>query len=198
MLRARALFSLALPVFTLMLPTTAAGQSLGLGPRVSFVRGDLPSSTPSSRFAGGTLRMSSSRHMVLELALDYRAEYSADRMTRHRETPLQGSLLLFPARGVLAPYLLGGQGIYSELVDRLDATGKVLETATTRKTGWHLGAGAELFVNKHAALFADYRFRFVKFGDAATEGEPIKIPGLDSLRLSHQGSMWTSGMAFYF
>ena len=39
---------------------------------------------------------------------------------------------------------------------------------------------------------------FTASGSEATEGEPIKIPGLDSLKLSHQGSMWTGGMAFYF
>ena len=72
----------------------------------------------------------------------------------------------------------------------------VAATSTEKKTGWHLGAGAELFVHRHAAFFADYRFRFVKFGEDAEGGEPIDLPGLH--RLSHQGSMWTGGMAFYF
>ena len=56
----------------------------------------------------------------------------------------------------------------------------------------------EIRVARHTALFGDYRLRFVKFGDAASGGEPVNIPGLDKLKLSHQGSMWTGGVAFYF
>jgi hypothetical protein len=178
----------------------ARAQSFGLGPRLSFVRGDMPSgpATPATRFAGGTLRLASSRHVVLEAALDYRSEFSDDRKTRVRQTPFQGSLLLFPVRAVLSPYLLAGMGIYSEYTDTLGPAGTVLETVMTRKTGWHMGGGAELFLMRRAALFADYRFRFVKFGIADEESEPIEIPGLEKLNLSHRGSMWTAGMAFYF
>jgi hypothetical protein len=117
-----------------------------------------------------------------------------------RETPLQGSLLIFPARGALAPYLLGGMGVYSRVTESLNGIGDVQSSVVERKTGWHFGLGAELRLARHAALFADYRFRFVKFGqDEPAEGEePIDFPGLRSLKLTHKGSMWTSGMAFYF
>jgi hypothetical protein len=185
-------------------PGVAGAQGLGIGPRFSFVRGEAASGLPSTKFVGGTLRMRSSKHVALEVALDYRSELNEEATVRHRETPLQGSLLIFPVRGTFSPYLLGGVGMYSETDQLLNPTsGLVLSSTSARKTGWHLGLGAELFVARHAALFADYRFRFVHFGGAAEEDEaagadPINIPGLSAIKLSHRGSMWTSGMAFYF
>jgi hypothetical protein len=176
----------------------ASAQTVGLGPRFSFVRGDLPSATSSTRLFGGTLRIQSSRRVVLETALDYRSEFSEDKTTRVRQTPFQASLLLFPVRTTFSPYLLAGIGVYSEFIDKLGPAGIVQETTLQRKTGWHMGFGGELFVARHAALFADYRFRFVKFGDPEADSDPINIPGLNSLKISHRGSMWTSGMAFYF
>jgi hypothetical protein len=182
----------------------AFAQGFGLGPRLSFVRGDVPSDTPSTRFLGGAMRMSSSRRVVLELALDRRSETSEDGLSRLRELPLQGSLLLFPVRSRFAPYLLAGIGLYSQTHETLDDTGRVVDSTRTRKTGTHVGFGAEIFLSRHAALYADYRLRFVRFGDPEDGADPIDIPGdsfipgLDKVKLSHQGSMWTSGVAFYF
>jgi hypothetical protein len=185
-----------------LMPAAARAQAVGIGPRFSFVRGDLTTNAPATRFVGGTLRMVSSPHTVFEVALDYRAFYNAAGTERTRETPIQASMLLFPARGVFAPYVGGGIGFYTQLRDTLGPAGGAIETTKERKTGWHLGLGAELRVAKHASLFADYRFRFVKFGastDPGAENIPTGgIPGLSQLHLSHQGSMWTSGMAFYF
>ena len=181
-----------------LVPQAALAQGFGIGPRLSFVRGDVPSGAPSTRFLGGTIRMSSSRRVVLEAALDYRSERSEDGLTRLRERPLQGSLLLFPVRSTFAPYVLAGFGLYSQTTDTLGPTGLVVSSTSTRETGAHAGFGAELFIGRHAALFADYRFRFVRFGTPEDGADPIDLPGLDALKLSHRGSMWTSGMAFYF
>lgn len=194
----------AFAVCTVMLVLAASSgrafaQGFGLGPRFSFVRGDVPSSTPSTRFVGGTIRLRSSPHVALETALDYRVEPSEDGRTRLRERPIQASLLLFPVRSSFSPYLLGGIGIYSQMLDTLDAAGHVTDTQLTRKTGTHVGIGAEIAISRHAAFYADYRFRFVKFGNAVTSDDtPIHIPGLDNVKVAHKGSMWTSGMAFYF
>lgn len=179
-------------------PVSAAAQGVGIGPRFSFVRGDVTTGAPSTRFTGGILRMGSSRHVSIELALDYRSLLSTDGSQRVRQMPFQASLLIYPVRSVLAPYLLGGFGVYSEMTDSLDANGAVVATATTRHTGWHLGAGAEIFLARHVAIFGDYRFRFVRVGQADQGADPINVPGLSSLHLSHKGSMWTSGIAFYF
>ena len=187
-----------------LLPAAASGQSIGIGPRVSFVRGELTSDAPAVRFLGGTLRAVTGKHTVFEVSMDYRAVYNDDRTERTREAPIQGSMLLFPVRSAFAPYVGGGIGIYSQLHDELGAAGKVIATTVERKIGWHLGAGLELKVARHASLFADYRFRFVKFGtpepgstDIPIPGSSL-IPGLGNVHLSHQGSMWTSGVAFYF
>ena len=195
--------SVCLPICALAvcawIPASASAQSFGLGPRFSFVRGDLSSATPPARLFGGTMRIGASRHVVLEAALDYRSEFNEDKTTRLRQRPFQASLLVFPVRSTFSPYVLGGIGVYSESIDKLSPVGDVEATTAARETGWHLGAGAELFIiARRAALFADYRFRFVKLGDPEPDGEPIDVPGLGSLRLSHRGSMWTSGMAFYF
>lgn len=178
-------------------PAIATAQSFGVGGRLSFVKSDVPN-VPATRFPGGFLRISSSKHIVLEGALDYRSTLSDDKHTQLRQVPFQASLLLFPVRRTLAPYLLGGIGIYSEFTDSLADDGSIVSTTQARKTGWHLGGGAELFFGRHAAFFADYRFLFVKFGLPDSDADPINIPGLDGLKLSHRGSMWTSGMTFYF
>jgi hypothetical protein len=181
-----------------LLPSPAAAQSFGIGPRFSFVRGDLASSTPSSTFLGGTMRLRTSPHLAIEGALDHRSRTSEDLTARVRETPIQGSLLIFPVKAVFAPYLLGGFGWYNQSTDFLDATGKTVLTTSSKRTGWHFGLGAEVQLAKHAALFGDYRYRFVHFGDVAVDSQPINIPLISAAKLSHQGSMWTTGMAFYF
>src|SRR5215510_10306222 len=92
-------------------PTAASAQSVGLGPRFSFVRSDLPTATSSTHLFGGTLRLKSSKHIAFEAALDYHSEFSEDKTTRIRQKPFQMSLLVFPARSAFSPYLLGGFGI---------------------------------------------------------------------------------------
>jgi opacity protein-like surface antigen len=183
---------------------SAQGQSFGLGGRFSLMRGDVQLETAATRLAGGLLRARVSKRLAFELALDYRSETNDTLTERVREYPLQASLLLYPVQGPLAPYLLGGAGWYSQRVDLL-GDGDILDTTTTRLFGYHAGLGGELRLGRHAALHADYRYTFIRFGAEDTgEGEPgaVPIPGTiglqDRLRLSHQGSMWTGGLTFYF
>jgi hypothetical protein len=198
MLRRRVVVGLALAVSSIV-STAAAAQSIGIGPRFSMVRGDLLTNTPSSRFIGGTLRMVTGRHAAFEASMDYRSYVNEAGTERVRERPLQGSLLLFPVHAAFAPYVAGGIGLYSQYHDAIDSSGLVTATTVEKKVGWHVGVGAEIRFARHAAFFADYRFRFVKFGAPQDAGsEPINIPVIDQVKLSHQGSMWTSGVAFYF
>lgn len=178
-------------------PIGAAAQAFGIGPRLSFVRGDLPSDTPSSRFIGGIIRMRSSKRVVMEAALDHRTELSEDGLTRIRERPIQGSLLLFPVKSTVSPYVLVGYGLYTRTTQAIDLTGTATDIASERETGAHMGFGAELSLGRHAAFLLDYRYRFVRFGEPEPGDNPVNLPGLSN-RLSHRGSMWTSGMAFYF
>jgi hypothetical protein len=53
-------------------------------------------------------------------------------------------------------------------------------------------------------VFADYRYTFIHFGDPQANTAPgaVPIPGTSSvqqrLKLSHQGSMWTTGVTLSF
>jgi hypothetical protein len=192
------------PLLLLLLPASASAQGFGLGGRLSLMRGDAQLEPAASRLAGGLLRAGISRRMALELALDYRSETNETLTERLREYPIQGSLLLYPMRGPLAPYLLGGLGWYSQRLDVLSGQ-EVVESGTTRLFGYHAGLGGELRLGRHAALHADYRYTFIRFGTEDAEGgEPgaIPIPGTiglqERLRLSHRGSMWTGGVTMYF
>lgn len=200
----------------LAVPAVAAAQMMSVGPRFSMVRGDLATGTPTTRFVGGTLRLNPSRIIGLEGSIDMRTTWDVPHTQRLRETPLQGSVLIYPIRSVLAPYVLGGLGIYTRTYDLVGSGGAITATAQERRTGMHLGFGGELRLARHAVAYVDYRYRFVKFRDktattSANSGTANgavsrfaidallnSIPGLDALKFSHEGSMWTGGVAFVF
>ena len=194
-----ALVTVGIAAASLLAPATqASAQSFGIGPHLSFIRAHTPSDTPASRLFGGTLRVSRSRVVGVELSMDYKATRNEANTERVRERPVTGSLMIFLSRRLVSPYLLGGVGLYTRTIDQLGVQSQVLSSESERKVGYHLGLGAEVFLARHVAFFLDYRYRFVSFGGDAEEGsEPIGIPGLED-RLSHRGSMWTSGFAFYF
>ena len=100
-------------------PAPAFAQMLGIGPRFSMVRGDIATNTPSTRFYGGSLRLNTSKNVGFEGSLDFRTTLDPSKTQRLRETPLQGSLLIYPFRSVLSPYALGGMGIYTRTYDCL-------------------------------------------------------------------------------
>jgi len=194
----------------MLAPGAAGAQMIGVGPRFSLVRGDLETNTPTSRFMGGTARLKLSGKLTLEGALETKTTWNTDRTQRVRETPMQASILVFPIRAVLAPYALGGLGVYTRAYDVMGTGGVVTQTADERKIGAHFGFGAEIQVGRHAVFYTDYRYRFVKFGnDPETLVSPDNsqsavtrllrsVPGLGQLNMSHQGSMWTAGVAFVF
>ena len=178
----------------LALPRDTAAQSFGLGPRFSFVRGDLGVETPATTFFGGTMRYRVTPRISVELAGDYR-KYRG-RLARFREVPVQLSALVgIPSPVALVrPYAVAGAGVYRRATDIFDANGLLFATTTERKSGWHLGGGAEVPILRHAVAFADVRFRSVQFGEFPDKSV---LSGLGDVRLSH-GTMLTSGVAFYF
>ena len=153
----------------------------------------------SERFWGGQIRARMSPRTGFELSLDVRTETNEAETLRIRSTPIQASLLLFPARGGFSPFVLGGGGWYSQQFETL-AGDETLLSETVREFGWHAGFGAELRMGKHAGLHGDYRYTFLDFGgdddddDDDDDGPPIVgrfLPG-------YRGSMWTAGLTFYF
>lgn len=195
-------FLAGLVVLTAVPAAAQPASAIGLGPRMSLVRGDSRADTTATRFQGGALRARVSPKTALEIALDYRSLLNDTE--RIRDFPIQGSLLLYPVHATLSPYLVGGIGWYSQRVERLSGDA-VASSETTRTVGYHAGLGGEVWLGRHAALHADYRYTFIRFGEpAAADREPgaVPLPGTrslqDRLKLSHKGSMWTMGATLYF
>ncbi|MDQ3170580.1 MAG: porin family protein [Acidobacteriota bacterium] len=191
----------------LIVPHTASAQVIGIGPRMSFVQSDVVDGAPRDRYTGGTLRMRLSPRTAIEAAADWKSTTSQDGTVRIRDFPIQGSLLVYPVRAALSPYLVGGVGWYSQTTQAM-AAGEVLAAQTVRRFGYHGGFGGEIRMGRRATLFADYRYRFIRFGedDDAAPGEngagAFGIPGvgslLDTFRMSHEGTMWTGGVTINF
>ena len=189
--------SLASAALVLMVAAPAAAQgTFGLGARMSMVRGDVQAdpAVSAQRFTGGQLRARISPKTSVEVSIDRRTQDSLDLTERVRDYPLQGSLLLFPIHSTFSPYVLGGVGWYTHVVDTM-AVGKVLTSDSSRKMGYHGGFGAEMKMGRHAGVHGDYRYTMVHFGDGTDTG----TIGLASrFKPSYDGSMWTGGVTFYF
>jgi len=174
-----------------------AAQGIGLGARLSMIRGDLEAdpAAPAVRFLGGQFRARVSPKTAVEVSLERRSN-DPTLTTRVHDYPLQGTLLIYPIRSTFSPYLLGGVGWYTHVVDTLSA-GQVVASDSTRTVGYHAGFGAELKVGGHAGVHADYRYTMIHFGDSAgtTAGTPSL---LNEFKPSYDGSMWTAGVTFYF
>ena len=181
--------------FLVMVASPAHAQgAFGLGVRMSMVRGDVQADPAASaqRFTGGQIRARISPKTSVEVSIDRRTQNSLDLTQRVRDYPLQGSLLLFPIHSTFSPYVLGGVGWYTHVVDTM-AVGKVLASDSSRKMGYHGGFGAEMKMGSHAGVHADYRYTMVHFGDGSgTIGLASRV------RPSYDGSMWTGGVTFYF
>ena len=199
----RRLIITALVAFA-FLPTVASAQGFAIGPRITFVRGseDLPES--SRRFTGGALRLGGGRSAI-ELSMDFRSQEDGPLNEKIRDYPIQASLLLFPVRSRIAPYLLAGVGWYSQTVTRFVApTGEFEATEeTTREMGYHAGLGAELRLHRRFGLYGDIRYTKLGFGrddddDDGDQNVPGWIPGASLLRLSHEGSTFVWGANIYF
>jgi hypothetical protein len=185
----------------------SGGTGFGIGPRLTFVRGtgDLPDG--SQRFTGAAVRLGGGK-TALEIAMDFKSGVTGDLTERIKDYPIQGSLLIFPVRSRIAPYLLGGIGWYSQRVQQLGRLSALVQDQTTRKIGYHAGFGGEVRVHKHVGLYGDYRYTFIRFGkddenissepSLGKDAMPFTIPFAERLRMSHEGSMFAWGATFYF
>lgn len=202
MTRRQRILSAAL-VTLVMMPGMVAAQSFAIGPRLTFVRGTA-APEGSQRFSGGFIRLGGG-HTALELAMDYRSGITGELTERIKRYPIQASLLVFPIRSRLAPYILGGVGWYSQRIQQLGAGGAVVDEQSTRKMGYHAGFGGELRIHRHVGLYGDYRYTMIRFGSdeaetAANGAAPFPgwIPFAERLKMTHEGSMFTWGASFYF
>lgn len=181
----------------------AQDGAFGVGGRLAMIRGDAHADTSAERFTGGFIRARVSKRTAVELSLDLKTVTSTDLTVRTRDFPFQASLLLYPVRSALSPYLLGGVGWYTHRIEAM-AGKEVASSVTTREFGSHAGFGAELRLGTHAAAHADYRYTFLRFGsDAASAGASLSdssslLPSQSSVLPGYRGSMWTAGLTVYF
>ena len=172
-----------------------AAAQFGIGGRMSLVHVDVDADDDAERFYGGHIRAMLSPRTGFELALERRTETNEDETLRHRQQPIQASLLLYPVRSTFAPYVLAGGGWYSSKLDTLE-DGEAVSTVSTREFGWHAGIGAELRLGRHASLHGDYRYTRLDFGDDDDDDDDEGF--VSRLLPSHRGSMWNFGLTIYF
>lgn len=187
---------------------TCAAQGIGVGGRLSMVRGDVQTDTSAERFTGGHVRAWLSKRTALEVSFDRRVQSNETLTEEVRDYPLQGSVLFAPVPSTFAPYLLGGMGWYTHTVEQL-AGNHLIDSTTSRRVGTHAGFGAEVRMGRHAAFHADYRYTFLRFGGrdpitadtiaGAVNRSHLSNTGPSTHFLpSYQGSMWTTGLTVYF
>jgi len=185
----------------LLAAADAGAQSLGFGARLSFVQPDLLTDD-TNRVSGVMVRLRTSTKTALELSYDFDTPVAQNLLGETKDSPFQGSLLLYLTRSALAPYLLGGIGWQSETVNTIQ-NGEVVGSTTSRESRYHAGLGAEVGIGRHAAVHVDYRYIHLGANDDAdSESGAIPIPGLrwiqDKMGLSHKATAWTTGVTVYF
>ncbi len=191
-------------LFVLLPAARAAAQDggFGIGGRLSMIRSDAHADSGAERFTGGQIRAHLSPRTAIELSIDVKTVNSVDLTERTRDFPIQGSLLLYPVRAALSPYVLGGVGWYTHRVEQL-ADKTVLSSETSREFGYHAGFGGQLRLGRHAALHADYRYTFLHFGEddsttSSLTGRSSLLSSPSNLLPGYRGSMWTAGLTVYF
>jgi len=197
------------------------GGAFGIGPRVTFQRGDadIPDSS-ALRILGGQLKMRLTPGTAIEVSADYESSFQEGLKQRVKSMPIQASLLVFPVQSVVSPYVLAGLGWYRQSITGAGGTSAATTTTTIREMGYHAGLGAQIRVGKRIAIHGDYRYNHIRFGGAGSESAAatpvretpsagISVPNAlaiapklsaiqESLKLSHQGSLWNWGLTFFF
>jgi len=167
----RAAFAVACGVLgSVVIAAPCTAQGFGLGGRLSLVRGSVGTSTSAERFLGGLMRLPLSPRSALEISLDRRTESNDSLTERTVETPLQGTLLIYPVRATLSPYVLGGVGWYTQRVEQL-AAGTVTGSDTSRRFGYHAGVGGELKLGRHAHRYPLRHGRGEERGGGTSQAE---------------------------
>jgi opacity protein-like surface antigen len=176
------------------------GPAIGIGPRVTFQSGDaaIPGSS-ALRMLGGQFKLRLTPKTAVEVSADYDSSLNESLTQSVKSFPIQASLLVFPMKTPIAPYLLGGLGWYRQSITTKGPLPPT--TQSVREMGYHAGIGAELRAGKHLAFHGDYRYTHIRFGGDESADSSF-IPGLsavqNALKLAHDGSMWNWGMTYFF
>jgi hypothetical protein len=203
---------------TVAAATPARAQTIGIGPRVVVVKGtdsllQDPNGTGNTKLTGGFIRLIASKHVGVEVSMDYRSTTDTTGILRVRSTPIQATGLFYLVRSTISPYASFGIGWYKNKYEALNG-GTAILTSETSQTGYHTGFGGELMLGRHASVFVDYRYMFVNVdGAGGIAGGLASAFSLTSLvnmlntlnsngsstnSSSHLGSTWTTGFTLYF
>ena len=192
------------------------GGAFGIGPRVTFQKGkDAVPDSSALRLFGGQVKLRLNPSTAIEVSADYESELNESLTQRAKTMPIQASLLYFPLRSMVSPYVLGGLGWYRHSLTETTPPASAATTTSIREMGYHAGLGAELRLGQRMAIHGDYRYTYIRFGGASTEsgtatapaagtraGLTSGLPSLsaiqESLKLARQGSMWNWGLTFFF
>jgi hypothetical protein len=219
--RSAAVMGLAIALLWTLGARDARAQTFGIGARMVSVSGTDspaldPADTTNTTLVGGLLRLAASKRLSLEVAMDYRVTTNPTETARVRTTPIQASVLIYPIKTAIAPYLLAGVGWYKHRAEAL-SDGEPVLTANTSEFGYHTGLGGELMLGRHASIFVDYRYIFVDAngvdgfaGVLKSAASLTSVIGLvaslnngshdnsSTSDVSRRGSMWTTGLTVYF
>lgn len=129
---------------------------------------------PNEWFGGANIRFHMGPVLALEGSADYRKSGGNDFY------PSQGSLMVYLWPHRFAPYVLGGGTWYF-------ANGSA---ANKSLFGPHAGAGFEVYIIRHIALDANWRYHWVEELNSGSN--------YFSRSYQHNGSQWRMGVNFYF
>jgi opacity protein-like surface antigen len=144
----------------LLLPAVAQSQgSVSFGPHLGIQKST--GAENANYLVGGTLRLKLLPAIGAEGDIGYRQEkYSGGAVTL-KQWPVTVTGLLYPL-----PFLYGGVGFgwYNTTADYSDFYNMAgYSDETTRKAGWHLGAGVELPASPSVKLYGDVRYVFLDY-----------------------------------
>lgn len=179
-------------IFGISDPALAQGFGIGIGPRLTVQPGkDGAPNSSSLRLFGGQFKLNVTPKTAIELSADYETKTNDTLSQRAKTMPIQASVLYFPVRSVVSPYVLGGVGWFrheltttglapaSSATVTTGASGPTTTTTTAsvREMGYHGGLGAELRINPRVTIHGDYRYTHIRFGGAGKQDEPQALYG---------------------
>jgi hypothetical protein len=203
----------------------AQGFGIGIGPRLTVQPGkDGAPNSSSLRLFGGQFKLHLTPKTAIELSADYETRTNDTLSQRAKTMPIQASVLYFPVRSMVSPYVLGGVGWFRHeltTTSPLATTGAAAGSTTTttasiREMGYHGGLGLEVRLNPRVTIHGDYRYTHIRFGGTQDDPQALSVSTIpstiaiaqtvlpklssvqESLKMSSQGSLWNWGVTFFF
>jgi opacity protein-like surface antigen len=133
--------------------------SFSIGPVAGYLK--TRDADDGTWFGGLAMRLRFARIFAIEGSITFHNEEFSDGDIEVTQYPVQVSALILPLPdSPVEPYGIVGAGWY---YTRVDFEGPLdnLDSDTDRSFGWHVGAGLQVEIGKHFALFGDFRWVFL-------------------------------------